>query len=174
MSIIGRSGGGKSVLLRLIADLDPHDGDVALNGRPRALYSAPDWRGQVVYQAAEPAWWAATPRAHFSIADMPVVDAILSDLDLEPRLLDADISRLSTGERQRVALARSLARGPLVLLLDEPTAALDPATTLAVEQVLATRVASGLSILWVTHSREQAERVGHRVLQVRDRGIHAL
>jgi ABC-type iron transport system FetAB ATPase subunit len=89
-------------------------------------------------------------------------------------LLDTDIARLSTGERQRMALVRSLARAPLALLLDEPTAALDGASMLAVEALLAARVEAGLSVIFVTHSREQAERVGHRVAEVRDRRIYPL
>jgi len=173
VAIVGRSGSGKSVLLRLIADLDPHDGEVRLDGLARSSCPAPNWRRRVVYQAAEPAWWAATARAHFPSAGVPAVLALLPGLGLESPLLDIDIARLSTGERQRMALVRSLACEPRVLLLDEPTAALDQASTLLVEALLAARVAAGLSILFVTHSREQAARVGHRVLEVRDHRLHA-
>lgn len=172
VAIVGRSGSGKSVLLRLIADLDPHDGEVELDGRSRASFAAPQWRRQVVYQAAEPAWWAATARAHFPATSLPRVLALLPGLGLESALLDADITRLSTGQRQRMALVRSLAGEPRVLLLDEPTASLDQASTRLVEAVLAARVAAGLSVLFVTHAREQAERVGHRVLEVRDHRLH--
>ena len=173
VAVVGRSGSGKSVLLRLIADLDPHAGEVRLDGRARSSWPAPQWRRQVVYQAAEPAWWAATARAHFAPADMPAVEALLPGLGLDAALLDAEITRLSTGERQRMALVRSLGCEPRVLLLDEPTAALDQASTGAVEALLATRVEAGLSIVFVTHSWEQAERIGHRVLEVRDHQIHA-
>jgi ABC-type iron transport system FetAB ATPase subunit len=173
LAIVGRSGSGKSVLLRLIADLDPHEGEVLLQGRARSSWPAPQWRRQVIYQAAEPAWWAATARAHFAAVSVPAVKALLPALGLDTALLDTDVTRLSTGERQRMALARSLACEPRVLLLDEPTAALDQACTLAVETLLATRVQAGLSVVFVTHSREQAERVGHRLLEVRDHQIHA-
>jgi len=57
---------------------------------------------------------------------------------------------------------RSLARKPAVLLLDEPTASLDQATTLAVEALLGRQLAAGLAVLMVTHSVEQAQRIGHR------------
>ena len=171
VAIVGRSGSGKSVLLRLIADLDPHDGAVALDGRARESWPAPQWRRQVVYQAAEPAWWAPTARAHFEADGLARVGPLLTALDLAPAQLDVDVTRLSTGERQRMALLRSLACAPRVLLLDEPTAALDPASTGAVEALLAAQVRAGLSIVFVTHAREQAERVGHRVLEVSDRRL---
>jgi ABC-type iron transport system FetAB ATPase subunit len=173
VAVIGRSGSGKSVLLRLIADLDPHEGEVLLDGRARSSWPAPHWRGQVVYQPAEPAWWATTARAHFGRATASAIDPLMEGLGLGAELLDADITRLSTGERQRMALVRSLACEPQVLLLDEPTAALDHASTLALEALLADRVRAGLSVVLVTHSREQAERAGHRLLEVRERQVHA-
>jgi ABC-type iron transport system FetAB ATPase subunit len=172
VAVMGRSGSGKSVLLRLIADLDPHDGDVTLNGRSRNAELAPQWRRQVVYQAAEPAWWAPTVAAHLGSRESSTLEPLLSQLGLDAALLDADVMRLSTGERQRMALVRSLAAEPMVLLLDEPTASLDETSTLAVEDLLKSRMACGLSVIWVTHSLEQAARVAHRIFEVRDRGLH--
>ncbi|MDB5850418.1 MAG: hypothetical protein JWP29_4170 [Rhodoferax sp.] len=173
VAVVGRSGSGKSVLLRLIADLDPHEGEVALHGRLRSTWAAPEWRAQVVYQAAEPAWWAATAGEHMNGATAEVLAPWLARLGLDAELLDADVTRLSTGERQRMALVRSLSRQPRVLLLDEPTASLDAASALAVEQLVAEKMQrDGLVVVLVTHAREQADRLGHRVLQVRDRGLH--
>jgi ABC-type iron transport system FetAB ATPase subunit len=127
---------------------------------------APDWRAAVVYQAAEPAWWDATARAHFTAADHDFIDAALAALGLPPKLLDTDIERLSTGERQRLALVRSLARRPRVLLLDEPTAALDPDGVARVEALLAGWLARGMAVLIVTHSGEQARRLAHRIFRL--------
>lgn len=89
-------------------------------------------------------------------------------------LLDAEVARLSTGERQRLALLRSLSREPVVLLLDEPTAALDGASALAMEALLQSRVRDGLSILWVTHSTEQAARVSQTRYAMTRAGLQAL
>ena len=77
------------------------------------------------------------------------------------------IGRLSTGERLRLALVRALMVQPKVLLLDEPTAALDPVSVAAVESLIATRVRAGLAVLWVTHDAEQAKRVARRLLVVK-------
>ena len=93
---------------------------------------------------------------------------MLERLELSTALLDADITRLSTGERQRMALVRSLDADPRVLLLDEPTASLDTASTLAVETLLVERLRAGIAIVIVTHSREQAARMGNRLLALRD------
>ena len=69
------------------------------------------------------------------------------------------MARLSTGERQRLALLRGLAGAPRVLLLDEPTAALDPAATEAVETILRTRLDAGIILLLVSHSADQVARL---------------
>ncbi len=175
MVVLGRSGSGKSVLLRLIADLDPHEGEVWLQGRPRSSWPAPQWRRQVVYQAAEPAWWAPTAAEHMHGQTPERLAPLLVALGLERKALDADITRLSTGERQRLALVRSLVRRPQVLLLDEPTASLDVASALAMEQLLVAKMGEeGLAVLLVTHAREQADRIGHRLMEVRDHGLHPL
>jgi len=65
ITISGPSGSGKSLLLRMLCDLDPNTGDILLDGASRAGISAPAWRAQVVYQPAEPAWWLPTAGAHF-------------------------------------------------------------------------------------------------------------
>jgi len=163
VGVLGRSGSGKSVLLRLIADLDPGEGRVYLDGKSRDTFTAPEWRRRVVYQAAEPAWWAPTAGAHFPVsAEARPVSQWMAALDLAPELLGVDISRLSTGERQRLALLRSLARAPSVLMLDEPTSSLDHASALAVERLLQAEMKSGMAMLLVSHSREQARRMTRR------------
>lgn len=160
----GPSGVGKSLLLRMIADLDENAGRVALDGVIRETISAPAWRRLVIYQSAEPAWWESTAAGHFSDAQRADALAMLPDVGLDIQHLDRDITLLSTGERQRMALIRSLVYRPQVLLLDEPTASLDHASTLMVEALLRSRVAAGMAIVFVTHSLEQAMRVGDREL----------
>jgi ABC-type iron transport system FetAB ATPase subunit len=166
IAVQGPSGAGKSVLLRMLADLDPHEGDALLDGRSATSMPAPAWRAKVVYQAAEPAWWEPTAGAHFDDAERGFVEQSLAALGLDARILDSDVERLSTGERQRLALVRSLARRPAVLLLDEPTAALDPDSVGKAEALLRAGLADGMAILIVTHSAEQAQRLAQRIFRL--------
>ena len=92
-------------------------------------------------------------------------------LGLPTNCLKAPVMQLSTGERQRLALVRLLVRNPPVLLLDEPTAALDQGATELVEALLLERLVTGASLLWVTHSLEQAERVGGRHFRMNERRL---
>lgn len=153
----------------MICDLDESSGAVALHGTNREQMSGPEWRRQVVYQAAEPAWWEATAGQHFRADQRNAVLALLPQLGLQETHLNTDITRLSTGERQRMALVRSLAMRPRVLLLDEPTASLDGDSVLSVEAVLREQLRSGLAIVLVTHSAEQASRIGDRQMLVAGR-----
>jgi ABC-type iron transport system FetAB ATPase subunit len=171
LTISGPSGAGKSLLLRMLCDLDPNTGEALLNGVQRTGMGAPAWRAGVVYQPAEAAWWLPTAGEHFKPGQMPRVQELLPQLNLSPALLENEIGRLSTGERQRMALIRSLACSPQVLLLDEPTAALDPAAAAAVELLLKKELASGLAIVLVTHSVAQAQTLGHRSMTMRDRRL---
>jgi len=171
LTISGPSGAGKSLLLRMLCDLDPNTGEALLNGVPRASMPAPAWRAAVVYQPAEAAWWLPTAGEHFTPGQMPRVQALLPQLNLSPALLESEITRLSTGERQRMALIRSLACAPQVLLLDEPTAALDPEAVAATEMLLKKELAAGLSLILVTHSQAQANTLGHRSMTMRDRQL---
>jgi ABC-type multidrug transport system ATPase subunit len=160
IGIAGPSGAGKSVLLRMIADLDPHDGSARLDDARCETMPAPAWRRQVTYLAAESGWWADRVGEHF--ADPARARALLPGLGMAADALDWPVARLSTGERQRLALIRALIQEPRVLLLDEPTSGLDPETTAAVEALLHQALARGTSIVLVSHDPAQAERLAQR------------
>jgi putative ABC transport system ATP-binding protein len=166
VAVTGPSGAGKSVFLRMIADLDPSEGEVLLDGRDRRSWPAPNWRRQVVYSAAEPGWWAEQVAEHFPGPALARAREIVRLLDLTDALLHAPVIQLSTGERQRLALIRALVLESPVLLLDEPTGALDQDATALVEELLAERLAGGTALVIVTHNLEQARRLGGRHLRM--------
>ncbi len=162
VAVHGPSGAGKTLLLRAIADLDPCDGAVELEGRSRESMAAHAWRRRVVYLPPESGWWADGVKAHF--ADPEAARRLLPRLHLPADALAWPVSRLSTGERQRMALARVLVGTPAVLLLDEPTSGLDRDSMDGVEAVLRERLAAGVAVVLVSHDRDQIGRLAGRVL----------
>lgn len=174
--VSGPSGSGKSLLLRAVADLDPHEGEVWLDGEARSAMPPSRWRRRVGLLPAESSWWADLVGEHFP-ADVAGqqpdegLTGVLAGLGFEPTVLDWAVSRLSTGERQRLALARMLAQRPEALLLDEATANLDPANRERVERVVeAYRADYDTAVIWVSHDPEQRKRLlgGGRQLGIRD------
>jgi ABC-type iron transport system FetAB ATPase subunit len=170
-AITGPSGSGKSLFLRMVADLDPNDGQVWLDDRERAAFTPPDWRWRASYVAAEAGWWAETVREHFAAARTDAARDLASQMGLAPELLDAAVARLSTGEKQRCALVRALLLDPPVLLLDEPTGALDQASVGRVEDVLRARLAQGTAVLMVTHDEALAQRLGDQRYRMSERKL---
>lgn len=160
IAVQGRSGSGKSVLLRMAADLDVHDGDCALDGDRCSQMPAPEWRRQVTYVAPDSGWWAEGIADHF--ASPAALRALLPRVGLAPEAVGWPVARLSTGERQRLALLRAVANGPRVLLLDEPTSGLDFDTRTQVEALLREQLQAGRAILLVTHDPDLAQRLARR------------
>ena len=166
VAVQGPSGAGKSLLLRAIADLDPAQGEVTLDGKSRETLSGPAWRRQVAYVPAESGWWSERVDEHFPNWEKAV--PLVQTLRLPAAVRDWPVQRLSTGERQRMALARALVLEPKVLLLDEPTSGLDEEATAVVEGLIRERLCAGASVLWVTHDAVQARRIAKRGLFVED------
>jgi ABC-type iron transport system FetAB ATPase subunit len=171
VAISGPSGSGKSLFLRMIADLDPNGGEVALDGAPRGRFAAPAWRRRVPYVAAESGWWRDRVAEHVAPADRDLARGLADRLGLASELFEGPVQRLSTGERQRLAIIRALVLGSPVLLLDEPTGPLDPESAARVEALLAERLAGGTALLLVTHDAAQAERLRARRYEMRDRRL---
>lgn len=166
VALSGPSGCGKTLLLRALADLDPSEGDVRLDGESRNDFAAPEWRRQVGWLPAESAWWFDRVGDHFSKVRTECFQC-LEKLGFEEDVLDWRVERLSTGERQRLALFRLLLNEPKVLLLDEPTAALDVSNVRKVEALIFNvRKTTGAAVLWVSHDPEQIVRVADRHLEL--------
>jgi ABC-type multidrug transport system ATPase subunit len=172
LAIEGPSGIGKTRMLRAIADLEPAHGQVFLDGAERNEMPGPEWRRLVRYCAAEPAWWTETARSAFASAAR--LERVLDSLGLTPDVLDRPIAVLSTGERQRLALARALIDEPKILLLDEPTTALDAQAAALVEELIKFQLLSGRSAILVSHDASQIERLAHaRLLLPKTQGSTA-
>jgi ABC-type iron transport system FetAB ATPase subunit len=160
VTLRGPSGSGKTLLLRALADLDPHEGKVWLDGVEQAAMPAAAWRRRVRYVAAEAAWWSDRVGDHFRSAAVAARAAV--DLGLPAECMDWAVARLSTGEKQRLGFLRAIEDHPDVLLLDEPTAALDEVSGHAVEAVIERLRRGGAAILLVTHSEAQEARLARR------------
>ncbi len=137
LSILGPSGAGKSTLLRLFNGLDsPTGGTIEYLGKPLFSYPMTELRKRVGMVFQNPVMVRGTVRDNLCLTQrwgQPSVDlteetlvSVLSRVGLSPAILDQDTKTISGGEKQRVALARVLLNKPEVLLLDEPTANLDP------------------------------------------------
>lgn len=153
MAVEGASGSGKTRLLRALADLDRAKGRVFLDGVGQSELSGPLWRANVRYVASEPGWWTETAKGSFPVEEAAHARAlrVVAALGLDPEHVEQPIRELSTGERQRLALARALADDPKVLLLDEPTSGLDPASAALVEEVIRFRLLAGHIVLLASH-----------------------
>lgn len=165
ISISGPSGIGKSLLLRAIADLDPHSGHVFLNDVECGSYPPEQWRRSVGLLSAESQWWEDIVADHFpqnALHDHPL-SSWLESLRLNKTILSSQTSRLSSGEKQRLALIRLLLNHPKVLLLDEPTASLDASNTKHVETIISEYLQSeNGGAIWISHDPEQAKRMATR------------
>ncbi|MGI9503289.1 MAG: ABC transporter ATP-binding protein [Geminicoccaceae bacterium] len=164
VAILGPSGSGKSLFLRAVVDLDPNQGCVKLEDRRRDDMPADQWRRLVAMVPAESGWWSEQVADHF--APNSDANSLLDAVGL-PDAMGWEVSRLSSGERQRLAIARALSARPSAILLDEPTAMLDQVATKMVEDLVRSERERGVPIVIVTHDQKQAERLAARRFAMR-------
>jgi putative ABC transport system ATP-binding protein len=168
-AVLGPSGCGKSTLLRLLTRLaDPDEGSVRFHGEDVRGLDPLELRRRAVLVPQLPAPLPGTVADNVRYG--PALRGEESDplgplaqAGLDASYAERDAARLSVGEQQRVMLARAVALDPEVLLLDEPTAALDERAKRGVEETLARLPCS---TLLVTHERAQAERLAQRVVEL--------
>lgn len=181
ISITGPSGSGKTLLLRALAMLDPIDaGEIHFGGKPIDRNQIPHYRSQVVYLHQRPMLLAnrveAALRRTFALKvhrdrsfQRERVVQMLQRLGRDEAFLNKPVGELSGGESQLVALLRAIQLDPKVLLLDEPTAALDADATAAVEMLVRDWLAESpksRATVWVTHAADQAQRVAERAIRI--------
>jgi ABC-type iron transport system FetAB ATPase subunit len=169
VAIQGPSGSGKSTLARTLASLiEPDAGSVLLGGREAKEIPPVEFRTRVAFLAQQPAMFegsvlanlGAGPRLHGKSLEEERARELTSAVGLDEQILPREARTLSGGEKQRVALARALANAPEVLLLDEPTAALDPDAGERIVALLRDLRARGLSLVMVTHVEAHARALG--------------
>jgi putative ABC transport system ATP-binding protein len=170
-AVLGASGAGKSTLLRLLNRLaDPDAGVISYRGQGVTGYNVLELRREVQFVPQLPALLPGTVAENVSYGPSLCgrafeISRALTLAGLDSAFADRDAMKLSVGEQQRVMLARALALEPTVLLLDEPTAALDEDTRDAVERTLVSlRERLSVSLVIVTHDPSQAHRLSDRIL----------
>ena len=171
LALVGPSGAGKSTLLRLLNFLEPaSQGTVQFDGQPATPELALAQRRRVTTVFQRPLLLQRSVRANLRYGPglrgqklpLAVENEWLERLGLM-LLADQSAPKLSAGEAQRVALARALVTQPDVLLLDEPTANLDPSNVRIIESIIqAENQRSGMTVVLVTHNIFQARRIAHR------------
>lgn len=164
VDVTGPSGAGKTTLLRALAHLLPNrSGGLWLKGKPSEEFDPAEWRMAVAMLPQRPALlpglvlqnltapWRLKVRHGATPPDSDTLRREMDRLALSDVALDRDVTRLSVGQQARVALLRLLLTQPVVLLLDEPDAALDPHSASAVSEALRAFAAGGGAILRVRH-----------------------
>lgn len=167
VTIVGPSGGGKSTLLKLASYLiSPSSGTIHFQGKPLDRFNPITLRQEISYCFQTPYLFGKTVEDNllfpFSLRkktlDKSLVEQWLERFQMDASYVNKDITKLSGGEKQRLALIRQLLFEPKVLLLDEVTSALDAQNAALVEEVIRSLNQEGMTILWVTHNDEQSKR----------------
>ncbi|MGC6482066.1 MAG: ABC transporter ATP-binding protein [Synechococcus sp.] len=156
--LVGRNGSGKSTLFRMIGGLiDPQDGQLECTLRPALVFQNPDH--QLLLPSCGSELLLNLPRHLNSSERHQRINHALEQVGLAG-MATRPIHTLSGGQKQRLAIAGALASEATLLLLDEPTALLDPAsqhTVLAAVQQLCHRSKAPLTALWVTHRLDELD-----------------
>ena len=169
--ILGPNGTGKTVLLKLLSGVLPSDGgEIDWGGVPR-----PDGRLAMVFQQPMLLRLSVLANVEFALRPQGIAAhqrkaralAVLERVGLAHRANEC-ARRLSGGERQRLALARAWVMQPRLLLLDEPTASLDPTATEAVERIIREIRTEGAKVLMTTHNLGQATRLADDIIFMAD------
>lgn len=178
IALLGKSGQGKSTLLRILAKLDSVDsGEVYFNGQLMNEVDSRTWRMNICYVAQQAIMLPGTIKDNLmtssKIHNRPFEEDFARRLIKEVGLDELDWEKqagdLSGGEKQRIALVRSLLLQPKILLLDEITASLDQQSKEVVEQLLIKlHQKEEIAFIWVTHDTEQAKNISERIWYMED------
>jgi putative ABC transport system ATP-binding protein len=183
ISILGPSGSGKSTFLKMCSHLiTPTKGEIFFREKNILEYNPMDLRKKIAYCFQTPYLFGDTVLDNlsfpYSIRDSKVnlkkIDEFLDAFSLDNEILHKNTKNLSGGEKQRIALIRTMLFKPDILLLDEVTSALDVDNTLIVENIIKNLNKQGITIMWVTHNPEQGRKYANKLLFVESSKIKAL
>ncbi|MDD3173285.1 MAG: ATP-binding cassette domain-containing protein [Herbinix sp.] len=183
ISIVGPSGSGKSTFLKLCSHLiSPTNGKINFKGNNFIDYSPTELRKSIAYCFQTPYLFGDTVMENinfpFSIRNVKLDQKRVSELfflfHMTIDYLNKDTKNLSGGEKQRIALIRSLLFKPEILLLDEITSALDVDNTKIVENVITSLNKEGITVLWITHNLEQSRKYANKLLAIEAGEIKSL
>jgi putative ABC transport system ATP-binding protein len=183
VSIVGPSGSGKSTFLKLCSHLiSPTNGNIIYKDKNFIDYNPTELRKNIAYCFQTPYLFGVTVMENikfpFSIRnlklDLKRVNDLFSMFQMTEDYLSRDVRNLSGGEKQRIALIRSLLFMPEILLLDEVTSALDVENITIVENVIETLNREGVTVLWITHNPEQSRKYANKVLSIEGGKINSL
>ena len=162
----------KVLLLRAIADLDQHSGEIGLQNQSQNSMSGPQWRQLIGYLPPDSIFWADTVAEHFNgLQKTPWLKQAIHKLRIGA-LLNQPIAKLSSGEKQRLGLFRLLANQPRALLLDEPTSHLDQDMKLAAEATISGyQLKYNCPLILVSHDTAQCKRMTGRHFIIRNKRL---
>jgi ABC-2 type transport system ATP-binding protein len=179
-ALLGPNGAGKTTTLRMLAGLiAPTTGTVSINGEAATRDTSPRLRSQIGFLTESPGLWdrltteqnlMVYARLHGLPDPRRAVEAALDLFDIRDRAGDP-AAQLSKGLKQRVALARTLLHEPRIVLLDEPTAGLDPESARDTRTLILRLRDQRRAVILSTHNLDEVERVADRVAVLRTRLI---
>lgn len=183
ISIVGPSGSGKSTFLKLCCHLiSPSEGEIKYKNKSIIEQNPTDLRKEIAYCFQTPILFGETVMDNISFpylirnikVDLKRAEELFLLFNLDKDYIKKETKNLSGGEKQRIALIRTLLFEPEILLLDEITSALDVENTSIVENVIKSLNENGTTILWVTHNPEQSRRNAHKLLTIESGEIKSL
>ena len=179
LALRGPSGSGKTVMLRTLAGLEPiQSGQILYNNKPQSDYEMPVYRSNLIYLQQRPSFASKTVlesiQRPFSFRvhqnknyDANLVAKYLKSLARDDDFLTKEVTKLSGGEEQIVALLRALILEPEVLLLDEATASLDQETSQKFEQLIKDYITNNKrAAIWISHDQNQSGRISNKEINL--------
>lgn len=175
VSIVGPSGSGKSTLLKLCADIiSPSKGHIYYREKSYLSYNPLDLRRKISYCVQIPYLFGSKVYENLEFpfkirnekVDNSKILSLINRFNLDESILQKEITALSGGEKQRIAIIRNLLYTPEILLLDESTSALDKDNAKKVLEYVKELNGQGVTVLWITHNLEESEEIFNKRIYI--------